>query len=220
MRRWWWLLPAAAGATLAGLIMLVLPADRTIDNIGEVLFKASPLLLAVLAIAGFPQRPGLGLALLGALVVGYMGVVDTLNIRHVFAYAEAADRDAAFPELYQFTIFVNAFTVLAVLFAYRLGGASADRVLKAGVASILVVISGLNDLTFYFSHDWGGPRPDRLDWASHTAVFVGGPPTPLVAIVFCLAHLVLAGVVLVLPVDRWVRRFSAPAPDAVDASRS
>jgi hypothetical protein len=218
MRRWWWLVPAAAGAAVALLIMVVLPPDRTIDHVGEVLFKVSPLLLAVLAIAGFPQRPGLGLFLLGALVVGYMGVVDTLNIMHVFAYAEAADQDAAFPELYQFTIFVNAFTVLAVLFGYRLGGAPTDRVLKAGVASVLVVISGLNDLTFYFSHDWGGPRPDRLGWASHIAVFVGGPPTPVVAIVFCLVHLALAGVVLALPVGRWIERFTAPAAAAESRS--
>jgi hypothetical protein len=220
MRRWWWLLPAAAGAGLTLLIMLVLPPDRTIDNVGEVLFKVSPLLLAVLAIAGFPRRPGPGLVLLGLLVVGYMGVVDTLHIRHVFAYAEAADRDAAFPELYQFAIFVNAFTVLAILFAYRLGGAPSDRVLKAGVASVLVVISGLNDLTFYLTHDWAGPRPARLDWASHIAVFVGGPPSAPVAAVFCLVHLVLAGVILALPVGRWVERFSAPAPDAAAATRS
>jgi hypothetical protein len=204
MRRWWWILPAAAGGAVALLIMVVLPPDRTVDNAGDVLFKVSPLILAVVAIAGFPQGARLGLILLGTLVVGYMGVVDTLNIRHIFAYAEAADADAAFPELYQFTIFVNAFTVLAVLFGYRLGGAPTDRVLKAGLAAVLVVISGLNDLTFYYSYDWPDGRPDRLGWASHIAVFVGGSPTVAVAIAFCAVHLGLAAVILALPVRRWL----------------
>lgn len=218
IRRWWWLLPAAAGAALAYTIMVVLPADRTIDSVGEVLFKTAPLLCAVVAVAFFPQRPGLGLLLVGLLLVGYMGVVDTLNVHNIFGYAESPDQDAAFPALYQWTIFVNAFTVLAVLFAYRMGGATAGRVLRAGFAGILVLISGLNDLTFYFTNDWSGPRPQRLDWASHIAVFVGGPPSAATAITFCAVHLVLAVVVLVLPLGRWVDRFDVtparPAPAA------
>jgi hypothetical protein len=206
LRRGWWLLPALPGAGLTLLIMVVLPPDRTIDGIGEFLVRLSPLLLAVLAVAGFPQRPGLGLGLLAVLVIGYMGVVDSLNVFHISEFADASDRAAAFPRLYQFTIFVNAFTVLAVLFGYRLGGASTARVLKAGVAAVLVVVSGLNDLTFYYGYDWPDGRPARLDWASHIEVFVGGPATPAVAIGFCLVHLGLAGAVLALPVQRWLDR--------------
>lgn len=216
---WWWLLPAAAGGAMTLLIMVVLPPDRTIDSVGEVLFKVSPLLLAVLAVAGFPQRPGWGLVLLGVLVIGYMGIVDTLNIIHIFDFAEAPDQDAAFPALYQFTIFVNAFTVLAVLFGYRLGGASTARVLKAGVAAVLLVISGLNDLSFYYTYQWPQGPPSRLDWASHIEVFVGGPPTPAVAIGFCLVHIALAAVVLALPVQRWLDRLTGPAPTPATAGQ-
>lgn len=211
---WWWLLPAAAGVGLTLLIMVVLPPDRTIDHLGEFLFRVSPLLLAVLTIAGFPQRPRLGLVLLAALVVGYMGILDTLHIIHVFDFAEAPDQVAAFPQLYQFTIFVNAFTVLAVLFGYRLGGGSTANVLKAGLAAVLVVISGLNDLSFYYGNDWPDGPPARLDWASHIEVFVGGSPTPAVAIGFCLVHLLLAGLVLALPVQRWLDRLTpGPGPE-------
>lgn len=213
-RGWWWLLPGLAGALLTLLIMVVLPPDRTIDSVGEVGFRLTPLLLAVLTIAGFPRHPGLGLGLLGLLVIGYMGVVDTLNIIRIFDFADAADQAAAFPRLYQFTIFVNAFTVIAVLFGYRLGGAPAARVLKAGVAAVLVVISGLNDLSFYYAYQWPEGRPARLDWASHIEVFVGGPPTPAVAIGFCLVHLGLAAVVLALPVQRWLDRLVSRSPAA------
>lgn len=219
MRRWWWLLPAAAGVALTVLIMVVLPPDRTIDHFGEFLLKLSPLVLAVVAVAGFPQRPGPGLLLLGLLVVGYMGAVDTLNVIHILDFAGAADQAAAFPRLYQFTIFVNAFTVVAVLFGYRLGGARTERVLRAGAAAVLVVISGLNDLTFYYSHAWPQGRPSRLDWASHIEVFVGGPPTPTVAIVFCLVHLALAAAVLVAPL-RWrraVREAAGSPPEPAEA---
>jgi hypothetical protein len=217
MRRWWWLVPAAAGVGLTLLIMVGQPPDRTIDSVWEVLYRVSPLLLAVLTVAGFPRRERLGLVLLGVLVVGYMGVVDTLNVIHIFDYAEAPDRAAAFPALYRFTIFVNAFTVVAVLFGYRLGGGSTANVLKAGVAAVLVVVSGLNDLTFYYTAPWPDGRPERLDWASHIAVFVGGPPTPAVAIGFCAAHLLLAGVVLALPMRRWLDRLAPPAGEPAGA---
>ena len=219
MRRWWWLLPAALAVAWAGLIMIVLPPDRTIDNVGEVLFKVAPLVLAVLAAAGFPQHPGLGMGLLALLVVGYLGAVDTLNITRTLEYAESTDQDAAFPRLYQFTIFVNAFTVLAVLFGYRLGGASGIRTLKVGLAAVLIVISGLNDLTFYYSYAWPASRPDRLAWASHISVFVGGPPTPAVAIAFCLVHLGLAAVILALPAHRWLVRL-APAASTAASGRA
>ncbi|MFI9594951.1 hypothetical protein [Nonomuraea sp. NPDC052265] len=206
MRRWLWLAPAVLGAGAATLIMVILPPDRTLDNPFEVLWKVSPLVFAVLAVAGFPRRPGLGMTLMCVLVVGYMGVLDTVNVLHIFSYAESADQKAAFPELYQFMIFMNSFTVLAALFAYRLGGARWDRVLKVGIASVLIVISGLNDLSMWLLGDWPEGRPATLTWASHIAVFVGGPPSVAVAVAFFLVHLVLAGVVLALPVRRWLDR--------------
>jgi hypothetical protein len=199
IRRWGWLLAGVAGGALTLLIMVVLPPDRSIDNAGDFLLKTAPLVLAVLAIGGFPQRPGPGVALLGLVVVGYMGLVDSLYVIRVVDLADAADQATAFPAFYQFAIFVNAFTVLAVLFGYRLGGAPSGRVLRLGFASILVLISGLNDITFFYIYDWPEGRPTRFTWASHITVFVGSPASPLVAIIFCAVHLVLAAAVLVVP---------------------
>ncbi|MGI5185002.1 hypothetical protein ACQEVZ_52995 [Dactylosporangium sp. CA-152071] len=214
IRRWWWLAAGVAGAAMTVLIMGVLPPDRTIDNPAEFLLRISPVLFAVVAIGGFPQRAAPGLILLAAVVLGYMGVLDTLYVLRVVALADGGD----FAPFYQMAIFVNAFTVLAILFGYRLGGASTERVLRLGFASALVVVSGLNDLSFYYLNDWPEGRPARLDWASHITVFVGGTATPAVAIVFCAVHLLLAAAVLTLPRSTLRRRRETPMPSPAPAS--
>lgn len=199
---WWWVLPAGAAVLLVVLTMWVRPPDRHVESIVDVPLKAAPMFLAVLAIAGFPRHPLVSKLAVFAMVVVFMGLVDTGYIIEIFNYADAPDQDAAFPELYRFQLFVAAFVVMAVLFAFRLGGASTRTIIRSGFAAILVVISGLNDLTSWWLTPWEGGRPDTLAWASHIEVFVGGPPTPVVAGVFCAVHLALALVVLLAPVPR------------------
>ncbi|MEV6928963.1 hypothetical protein AB0M46_31340 [Dactylosporangium sp. NPDC051485] len=215
IRRWGWLLAGVAGGALTLLIMVVLPPDRTIDNPAEFVLRISPVVFAVLAISGFPQRPGPGLALLGLVVLGYMGVLDSLHMLRVLRLADASDQGAAFPAFYQMAIFINAFTILAVLFGYRLGGAPPGRVLRLGFAATLVLVSGLNDITFFYLYDWPQGRPARFDWASHITVFTGSPATPVVAIAFCAVHLVLAALVLALP---WLRSRVATAERSAAAA--
>lgn len=203
-RRFAWLLPAAAAAGLTFLIMVVLPADRTIDSIFEWAFRISPVCFAVVAIALFPTKSGRNLVLLALLVVGYMGLLDTFVITRILEFTGAADQDAAFPRLYQMTIFLDAFVILAITFGFRLGGGKTGKVMRLGFAGILVLVSGLNDLTFYFSYPWPDGRPPRLSWASHITIFVGGTPTPTTAIVFCAVHLLLAAAIITVP--WWVHR--------------
>lgn len=198
-RRWLWLAAAVPAAVLAGLIMVVFPPDQTLDNLGEWLFKLSPFLCAVLAVAAFPRgRFAPGLVVTGVLV--YMGYLDTALILRVLEYRQEGE----FAVVYQFQLFVVTYIVLFGLLAFRLGGARTATVLKVGAAAVLVVISGLNDLGFWVMNDWDGARPATLEWASHIIVFTGGPPSVPVAVVFLLVHLVLAGVVVALPVERWV----------------
>jgi len=200
LRRSLWVLPALAAAALTVLIMGVLPPDRTIGNLGEWAFRISPVVFAVVAASLFPRRPGVNLVLLALLIFGYMGAMDTFTIMRILEYAGAADRDAAFPRLYQMTLFLDAFVIIAICFGYRLGGAKTNKVLRLGIAGVLVLVSGLNDLTFYYLYTFPPPgRPARLAWASHIKVFVGGSPTPATAIVFCVVHLLLAAAVIVVP---------------------
>lgn len=205
-RNWLWVVPAVIGIVPTLLILVVQPPDRTLDNIGELLFKLSPMLFAVPTIALFPRHRRLAgvLVVLGYLL--YMGVLDSANVVKVFDYAAVGAK--GFNEFYQFTLFINAFTVLFALFAFRMGGARVSAVLKVGSAGILIVISGMNDLSFWAMADWDGPRPDRLDWASHISVFIGHAPSVTEAVLFAAVHLVLAGVIFALPLDRWIGRLA------------
>ena len=206
-RSWLWLVPAVPAVTLALLIMVIMPPEQTLQNVGDWAFRLSPFVFAVLTVSLLP-RGRFGPALLVLGVVFYMGYLDTGMVLRILDLANAPDseQDALFEHVYQFELLIATFIVLFGLFAYRMAGARTASVLKVGVASILVVISGLNDLTFWLTNDWPDGRPEVLRWASHIIVFVGGPPTVATAVVFLLVHLALAAAVLALPLGRIVDR--------------
>ena len=213
-RTWLWIAFAVPAAVLAGLIMVVLPPDQTLDDLGEWAFKISPLVFATLTVATFPRgRFGPPLVVVGVLF--YMGYVDTALILRVLDYGASREAGEAggFQTVYQFQLFVVSYLVLFGLIAFRLGGARTATVLKVGVAAVLLVVSGLNDLGFWLLNDWPDGRPETLDWASHIVVFVGGPPSVVTAAVFLAVHLALAVAVLAAPLERWVdERVTEPAP--------
>lgn len=209
---WLWLVPAVLGGLLTIMIMFVLPPDRTLNNLGEFLFKISPLLMAVLTVALFPRHNGLTLWLLLLGIVFYMGVIDSTYILRTVNWIDASvagNGQNQFPAFYQFTLFVNAFTVLFALFAYRAGGATTARVLKLGLAGILVIVSGLNDVTFWAMNTWPDGRPMVFEWASHVAIFIGRAPSLYDMLGFLAVHLILAVVILCLPIQRWIDGLAA-----------
>ena len=216
LARWLWLIPAAAGLAVTVLIMLILPPDRTLHGPGDFLLKVSPLVLAVPAMALFPRRApwSLGLVVLGLLF--YLGYVDSafvIQVSHLVDAAVAGGANEQFDAFYRFAIFVNAFTVLFAVFAYRLGGASTANALKAGTVGVLLLVSGLNDLTMWAMYPWpDGQRPVVFTWASHVGVFLGHPPALSEMLVFLAVHLLLAGVVLAVPLQRWLDRFVTSRP--------
>ena len=218
LARWLWLAPAAAGAAVTALIMLLLPPDRTLHGFGDFALKVSPLFLAVMTIALFPRGGSwsLGLVLLGFLF--YLGYVDSAFVIQVGHLLDAALADQAkeqFNAFYRFAIFVNAYTVLSAVFAYRLGGASTARVLKLGGAGILLLISGLNDLTMWAMYPWpDGQRPTVFSWASHVSIFLSHAPTLPEMLLFMALHLLLVAALLALPLQRWLDRLASSAARA------
>jgi hypothetical protein len=216
-RGWLWLAPGALGLAVTGLFMLFLPPDRTVHGLADFALKISPVVLAVPTIALFPRGGGRSPwpLLLGLLF--YLGYVDSASFVHVSALIDAALEQqgaAQFPSYYRWTIFVNSFTVLFALLAFRLGGASTARTLKLGGVGILLLVSGLNDLTMWAMNDWPDGRPDTFDWASHVAVFLGRTPHLSDMLLFLAVHLALAGLLLAAPLERWLR----PTPFGDEAS--
>lgn len=202
---WAWLVPALIGGGITVLTLFVLPPERTLYDLTDFVFKISPLVLAVLTIALFPQH---GRWLPGLLLLGfifYMGFVDSAFVIEISALVD--DPETHFSSFYTFNLFVNSFTILLALFAYRLGGGSTSNVLRLGLAAILVMVSGLNDLTFWMMYSWPeGTRPFLFDWASHVAVFIGRTPTLYDMIGFLAVHLLLAGLIILLPFRRLFAR--------------
>ena len=205
---WIWLAPAVLGGALTALIMLVLPADRVLHGFGDFALKITPLVLAVATIALFPRRPAWSVVLPLASIVVYMGYIDSAFFIQVDRLADAAQMQAAkaqFSEYYRFSIFANAFVVLSALFAFRMGGATSAQALKLGCAGIVVLVSGLNDLTMWAMYDWpGGVRPDTFDWASHVSIFLGRDPHLIDMLAFAAVHLALIAAILRLPLARLI----------------
>ena len=205
---WLWLAPAVLGGALTALIMLVLPADRTLHGFGDFFLKISPLVLAVITIALFPRRRAWAIVLPLTTVAVYMGYIDSAFFIQVDRFAEATQVEAAgaqFSDYYRFSIFANAFVMLSTVFAFRMGGATTAQVLKLGSAAILVLVSGLNDLTMWAMYAWpNGVRPDTFDWASHVSIFLGRDPHLSDMFAFAAVHLALIIVILRLPLQRWL----------------
>ncbi|MGI5176912.1 hypothetical protein ACQEVZ_11320 [Dactylosporangium sp. CA-152071] len=87
--------------------------------------------------------------------------------------------------------------ILAFALHQRLGGSAAATVRRICYASILVMLSGLEDLSFWL---WRGqPVPQRWDWADHMTVRLGHVASRTEAYVFIAAHLVAAVAVLCWP---------------------
>ena len=205
---WLWLAPAALGGALTVLIMLVLPPDRTLHGFGDFVLKVSPLLFAVLTIALFPTRGGWSLYLPVLGFVAYLGYIDSafgIEVGRLVDAAQAHAEQAQFAQYYRFSIFVSAFVVLFGLFCFRMGGGSTARSLKLGLAGVLVLISGLNDLTMWAMYEWpDGVRPDTFYWASHVSIFLGRAPGLADMLAFLALHLALVVTIVHLPLERWL----------------
>ena len=144
----------------------------------------------------------------GPQVVAYLGYIDSAFFIQVDRLAQAAQmhaEQAQFSAYYRFSIFANAFVVLSGVFAFRMGGATSAQVLKLGCSGILVLVSGLNDLTMWAMYDWpDGVRPETFEWASHVSIFLGRDPRVLDMLAFASVHLLLIVGILRVPLERWI----------------
>jgi hypothetical protein len=193
------LVAGAVAVALAAVVWFVLPHEREVGSVGELLFKLTPYAAAAVAIAwldvAWAQRLRLHLVAPPLMFL----VFFCFFVPKIFYYS---GRD--FTALYYHVLVLVPFVILALVLSFRLGGGSTGAVLRLAGAMILLQLSGLEDLAFLVVNDHSGdPRfasiPDVWTWASHMNVFFGRPVTRNEAYAFIAVHVVLALLVLFLP---------------------
>lgn len=194
----WCVLLAVLAAGSALVVHEVVPND--VENLGSFLFALVPFVLAAEAVAVFPRSwariwfvPGLLATLAFAVMMGIFA--PTMFGRFV---------EEDFDGFYALMRIVMPFFILTVVMALRLGGGSGGQVRRTAYASLLVMLSGLEDLMFQV---WAGnPIPDQWDWAEHMTVRLGHVASQTEAFVFIGVHLVVALLVLLVPLPGHRRR--------------
>lgn len=193
---------AAAGLCAVGVVVAV-PGGHELDNVLVFLAYLVPFFLAVETVASI-QPTWFARGRLTELVgVGGFVLVFLVFVPKMFDRVLADDYDGFYAQMRILT------PLLILLFAlqYRLGGGAAGSVRRMAYASLLVMLSGIEDLLF---HVWrGGPIPARWDWADHMTVRLGHVASRTEAYVFIAVHLLAAAAVLLWPTSR-TRRGRAP----------
>lgn len=178
----------------AGAVHELVPND--VESLGSFLFALVPFVLAAEAVAWFPQawrRPWwVPSALMAACFIVVMGGFAPLM------FGSMVDND--FDRFYGQMRILVVFAILALVLCLRLGGATAGQVRRGAYASLLVMLSGLEDLMFQV---WAGNDiPDSWGWAEHMTVRLGHVASQNEAFAFIAVHLVLAMAVLFVPLRR------------------
>lgn len=182
--------------------------SNDVENLASFLFALVPFVLAAESVARFPEAwtKVWFLPALSATVVflALMGGFAPLM------FGAFVDED--FDRFYAIMRVLVAFVILGLAFMLRLGGARAGQVRRASYASLLVMLSGIEDLMFQV---WRGTDiPDRWEWAEHITVRLGHVASQNEAIAFIAAHFVVAAVVLFAPAPGRRRARADAGPDA------
>ena len=182
-------------ATLAAGVLLVAlaPSGKQLDSLGLFLAYLVPFVLAAETIAALDPQwlrrwrlpEVLGVLTFTAVFCGF--------VPRMFDRVIADDFDG----FYSLVRILAPLLILAFALHQRLGGSAAATVRRISYASILVMLSGLEDLSFWL---WRGqPIPQRWDWADHMTVRLGHVASRTEAYLFIAAHLVAALAVLCWP---------------------
>jgi hypothetical protein len=188
----------AVALVLAGIVWKTQPHTQAISSIWVFLFKLTPFAAASIGVAwldiGWARR--LRLNVIG-IPVSFL-VVFCVFVPRSFFYARQPGE-----ENYYTILTMIPFIILALSFAYRLGGGSRGTTLRLAFAMLLFQLSGLEDLAYLTLNPKRPPNftsiPEVWDWAAHINVFLGHSATKEQAFAFIAVHVILALLVLFLP---------------------
>jgi len=208
-----WLILMVLGA--AGfLTVYLLPHQSEIDSPLQVIYKIVVFLVISAGIALFPNRSRCGYLLLLVPLLGFLGYIIP-RISYLGFVAVPQGLPNAEGEFYTY-LYLMLFpaTLLSITLAYRLGGGTAGNCLKIASSGTILIFSGFLDLLWFVVNPIG--IPSTLQYAHHIEMIIGHYPSYSEGIAFAVLHLPILGLVLLLPLDRWLHRLlegpAAPAP--------
>lgn len=192
----------AATVSSAALVWLLVPHGQQLGSVWVLLAKLVPFVFAVEAIARldveFVRRLNVGLL---AMAVAFTAFVCYFAPRIFFLSSWGTSE-----QLYFLVITMLPYTILAFALCYRLGGGIASQCRRLAYGTLLLMLSGLEDLAFLTVNPHTDPRftsiPDHWTWASHINVFFGRPVSKHEAFAFIALHVVAALLVLFVPARR------------------
>ena len=193
------LILTAITVVLSVIIYFAFSHSREIENIGVFLFKLTPYFTALVAIAYLPTEWWINKKLERLFIPGVFLITFCFFVPKIFFSADN------FPDMYFYMLMMTPFLMLSFMLCYRLGGGSREMILRIGIAMMLLMLSGLEDLAFVTLNDHTDPRwnpiPEVWD-TPHIEVFFGRPPTKNEVYAFIFIHVSLAVLVLFFPFKR------------------
>lgn len=192
MTRRFLLLGCLAALSAVGVTLMV-PRGHTLTSWWLLLAYLVPFVLATEAIAHMDPAWFARWRLAELAGVATFAVFFCVFAPKMFARVLAND----FAGFYSLMRVLTPLLILGIALAYRLGGGAGSSVRRMAYASILVMLSGVEDLLFWV---WrGSPVPGSWDWADHITVILGHVASRTEACVFIGVHLVAAVTVLLVP---------------------
>jgi hypothetical protein len=195
---------SAAAIASAALVWLLAPHGQDLGSVWVLLAKLVPFAFALEAIAL------LDVELVRRLNVGLLVMAATFMVFLCYFAPRIffLSNWGTFEDLYFLVITMLPYAILALVLCYRLGGGIASHCRRLGYGTLLLMLSGLEDLAFLTINHHTDPRftsiPEHWTWASHINVFFGRPVSKHEAYAFIALHVVAAIVVLFVPA-RWLR---------------
>lgn len=180
----------------AGLVLTWKYHSLEIANLGVFFIKLLPFVFALIGIGYLPEhwfKPPWSLLLVMA------------SFAFIFCYSVAMliiiYFDPNWEKFYLILQMMVAFIILALAFAFRMGGGRKKEVFVFGSTTLIFMLSGIEDLTSHILQIFLDPDitalPEKWDWARHMTVFFGRVLNKAEALLFIAAHFLIITLILV-----------------------
>lgn len=214
LQKYLWLIGMAIGAVGALFVWFCLPHQSQIDEMWWLVVKFAIFFAAVIGISFFPNKLKVGYLL--AILPFFpflMMIIPRASFYGIFGTLNTPAQGEMYTNLY---LLCYPLIIMSVAFAHRIGGGKPGQSIKICVVGILMIFSGLLDLSFDIAN--GRALQETLDYAYHIIVLVGRPLTYKEGVVFCLVHFVVIAIVIALPLDKWLVQIGLVEETEADAA--